>query len=992
MAQHATQQQMLLNPITYTENVISDFLRYQLTTYPFADAHLYEQMRSLLSLEHTRRSPLMKGPYITLSKSFRQGASIKQLVDEGNLHPHMTNIAAYPTLFGHQEKAVRAVTGGQSTLVSTGTGSGKTEAFLYPIISHCLRLRDQHESPGIAAVIVYPMNALAEDQLERLRGLLAGTGITFGMYIGKTPESDDHAQGIRLPQGSSKADYKAKLAELVKKNQRQAVFPYEERISRSSMRQAPPRILLTNVKQLELLLTRQRDVQLFDGASLDFLVFDEAHTFSGAAGAETAVLIRRLRAFCGREVDETVCIATSATIVDAERGPEAGRDFASRFFGVDPQTVALVGEEYEPDQWADTRTLPNLFPGDRLIHLQDVLMIVDAEDEVENERAATVLRSLLGIKTTAGSWRTAVYDYLSRNELVYQLVASLIVPRALPDLLKELESRLGRLISEEELLLWLALGASARNKDRPFMRPVVHAFVRGVSGAVVTFPEDWDRPKLWLSAIDAAGGQDDYRLNVLSCSTCGQHYFEHFLRDFAFNDKVPEGGELTSEGHQFWPPLEQAHDGNRVILLDQLIGQDDEQDSQAITNSQPLWGCTSCGTMHSDYLDLCASCGEGNRLKQLWVVKQNEKNPGKLTRCVSCGTNGRRASGGRYREPAKPIRATTVSDVHVLAQNMIQHTRRKRLLVFSDNRQDAAFQAGWMKDHARRFRLRSLMFDRIQQGPISIGDLTAHLDDLLNADDDLSQSLAPEVWRVHRKQAELVKHIEQRKYFLRIQVLRELTTGIRQRIGLEPWGRVRVSYASLDVELPFMQEWAEKLDITPQALIDAICSLLDTVRRKPILLDRDGRIFSKFWNDGDFEIQRGYMPKNAGVPVGLKLTRDVDDSKSRVQQWLSATGHQTTASQAARTWGVLPADIGQFLQELWRLLTEELKVLAPTQLTGFQNRPIKGTHGVYQIDADKLIISPNEGVYRCQTCRRVQVRPDTSQHMYGMALWGNHQL
>lgn len=80
-------QQRLLNPITYTENVISDFLRYQVTTYPFADAHLYEQMRSLLNLEHTRRSPLLKGPYITLSKSFRQGASIQQLVQEGVLHP-----------------------------------------------------------------------------------------------------------------------------------------------------------------------------------------------------------------------------------------------------------------------------------------------------------------------------------------------------------------------------------------------------------------------------------------------------------------------------------------------------------------------------------------------------------------------------------------------------------------------------------------------------------------------------------------------------------------------------------------------------------------------------------------------------------------------------------------------------------------------------------------------------------------------------------------
>lgn len=901
----------------------------------------------------------------------------------------MVNIATHPNLFGHQEKAVRAITSGQPTLVSTGTGSGKTETFMYPIISHCLRLRDKKALTGITAVIVYPMNALAEDQLERLRGLLAGTGITFGMYIGKTPELDDDAIGVRLPQGNSKADYEATLAELAEKDQRQAVFPYEERISRDGMRKAPPRILLTNVKQLELLLTRQKDVQLFDGATLDYLVFDEAHTFSGAAGAETAVLIRRLRAFCNRTVDETVCIATSATIVDAERGPEAGRDFASRFFGVNPQTVELVGEEYEPDQWAETRTQPPPFPGDALIHLQDVLAIVDADDYSEDKQAATILRSLLGIKTTPTSWREDVYDYLSHNELVYQLVGALIVPRELPDLLKDLKLRLKRDISEEELLLWLALGAAARKRERPFMRPVVHAFVRGVSGAVVTFPEGWQRPKLWLSALDAAADDGDYRLNVLSCSTCGQHYFEHFLRDFTFTDKVPEGGELTPNGQLYWQPLEQAHDGNRVVLLDQLIGRDDEDDDQAVPNAQPLWFCTACGTMHSDHLSRCASCGEQDSLIQLWVVRQQDRNPGKLHRCVSCGTNGRRGVGGLYREPAKPVRATTVSDVHVLAQNMIQHAQRKRLLVFSDNRQDAAFQAGWMRDHARRFRLRSLMYGRIQQGSISIGDLTAHLDDLLENDDDLSISLAPEVWRVHRKQAETVKHNEQRKYFLRIQVLRELTTGIRQRIGLEPWGRIQIGYRGLNYNLPFIQEWAEKLDLTPQTLTDGIASLLDITRRKSILLDREGYIFSKYWNDGDFEIQRGYMPKYQGVPTGLKLTRDSNDSKSRVQQWLSETGHPTSASQAARSWGVPAADIGQFLQDLWELLTTQLNLLAPATLRyNNNNNPIRGTQGIYQIDADKLLIKPNEGVYRCQTCRRVQVRPSPNNICMGWRCGG----
>jgi hypothetical protein len=80
----------MLNPITYTEQVVSDFLRYQLSTYAFADQGLYQQMRALLNLEHTRNTPLLKGPYISLSRIFREGASLEQLVQEDVLHPHIT--------------------------------------------------------------------------------------------------------------------------------------------------------------------------------------------------------------------------------------------------------------------------------------------------------------------------------------------------------------------------------------------------------------------------------------------------------------------------------------------------------------------------------------------------------------------------------------------------------------------------------------------------------------------------------------------------------------------------------------------------------------------------------------------------------------------------------------------------------------------------------------------------------------------------------------
>lgn len=356
---------MALNPVVFTEKVLQSFLRYQLRAYPFADPRLHGQMRELLSLDEARESPLLQGPFVSLSRPFSSGAAVADLAAEGLLHPHLEQRtpSAVSQLYRHQEKAIRAIVGGRSTLVSTGTGSGKTECFLYPIVSRCLRLRDEGAAAGISAVIVYPMNALAEDQLMRLRSLLAGTGVSFGMYVGKTPEREGDVGGARLPPGSSRADYEAQLEAVRAAKSGESVFPAEEACSREAMRSAggQPRILLTNVKQLELLLTRQWDAELFQDARLDYLVFDEAHTFTGAMGAETACLIRRLRAFCGRQAADTVCVATSATIVDAER-PEAARVFASRFFGVPEESVETVAEDYEQELWSEERWHPAAAP------------------------------------------------------------------------------------------------------------------------------------------------------------------------------------------------------------------------------------------------------------------------------------------------------------------------------------------------------------------------------------------------------------------------------------------------------------------------------------------------------------------------------------------------------------------------------------------------------------------------------------------------------
>lgn len=160
---------------------------------------------------------------------------------------------------------------------------------------------------------------------------------------------------------------------------------------------------------------------------------------------------------------------------------------------------------------------------------------------------------------------------------MFQLTETLAQPRPLGDLPAELRSKVGRAVTEAEILCWLTFGAAARTDGRPLFRPVVHAFVRGISGAVVSFEDDELGPKLWLAAEDeigARGGDAPHaHFKVTTCTTCGQHYFVTFLKDFEFTGPRPGGGE-SSGGAFFWEPLEETKGGKRVLLVDHIVGEE----------------------------------------------------------------------------------------------------------------------------------------------------------------------------------------------------------------------------------------------------------------------------------------------------------------------------------------------------------------------------------------------------------------------------------
>lgn len=261
---------------------------------------------------------LWPNPLIQLNPAFQSGASIDELVADAHLHPECGKIfrrgksaedsTGHPLrLHKHQEEAIGLAANQRNYVLTTGTGSGKSLAYIVPIVDYVLR---HGSGKGIKAIVVYPMNALANSQFGELEkflceGFLQGAPVKFNRYTGQ--EKDEQRKAI--------------IAD-------------------------PPDILLTNYVMLELILTRPEERGLIEAASdLQFLVLDELHTYRGRQGADVALLNRRVRNLLGSETMQ--CVGTSATLAGpgthAEQQAEIAK-LATRLFGNHFEPSDIVGE------------------------------------------------------------------------------------------------------------------------------------------------------------------------------------------------------------------------------------------------------------------------------------------------------------------------------------------------------------------------------------------------------------------------------------------------------------------------------------------------------------------------------------------------------------------------------------------------------------------------------------------------------------------------
>ncbi len=893
---------------------------------------------------------------------------------ELGLHPALPGLFSFEQLYKHQELAVRHILAGRHTIMATATGSGKTEGFLLPALNHCLHLRDAGAPDGVTAVLVYPMNALVNDQLDRLRRMLAGSGITFARYTGETPRQ--HPDSI-AHLGQSRP-YTPEELRAHREDHKELPRPWEEAISRPEIRERKPRLLLTNYRMLEFLLLRDQDLrELLDGAPLRFMVFDEVHTYSGTLGSEVACLIRRLRHVAGKRPDEVICVGTSAT-VRPEEGIDADaetRRFAHRLFGVPAEDVALVDEQYrdfaEPpgNRYAPPR------PGDAAAVLDRVLAAareVHVQDDVDDIPAAlvTVAEELCGRPAPAGDDANArLLALLAPNEIVINLTRNLTRPLTLEDLHARLRQVGDRGAAGEddltcEAMAYLTLGAICRQDDEPLLRPKLHYFVEGYPGLWVSFePESPDatvdspiRPVVHFQQQAREGENAQVvRLPLLICRACGQHY----LRVLAQEAWASDAGNSVRPIRVADPWEEPGAGEVECYLTDRLHTREEG------TGEAEVWQmCRWCGALHREAAGTCQNekCERTGGMVAMLVFEDPKKldaegeGRGRVVTCAACSS----------RDTITDTRSAEVADVHTLAESMLsamaEPTLRK-LLIFSDNRQEAAFQAGWMKRRSERHQMRHLLHVLLHEDPTprTPDELTLALLDGLEANRVLEVGVSDR----DREQADTrVRWFVDQEFGSR-----------RERFGnLETLGLARVDYEGLSAEADreFFGRWAEAFGIEPDEVVAVVRTLLDYYRRRGALSDR---LLQHSWSVRDEEVYRGLISVGDWWrPTVLTLATSAQGVDAKK---LLATKGQTAAQHIVAK-GV-PAGgehVNDFLEALWDWLRDaERQYLVPVEVTRkLYGKPQALSIGAeaYQVNARRTKVSAARERHVCAVCRSAQ--------------------
>ncbi len=740
---------------------------------------------------------LWPDPLVQLNPAFEPGQTVEDLAHDGILAPDCGRIfrrnkdahgfGTSVRLHRHQQEAIEAAQHGGSYVLTTGTGSGKSLAYFIPIIDHVLRQGPRSARSGISAIVVYPMNALCNSQMEELRRYLCqgfGDGqepVTFARYTGQETEEE-----------------------------------------RKAIADAPPDLLLTNYMMLELLLTRMdpNDERVIAAAAgLQFLVLDELHTYRGRQGADVAMLVRRVRERCGAPTLR--CVGTSATMAGAgtreERAVQVA-GIASRLFGdhVPPENV--IGETLRR---AMTRPAPTV---------DDLRAVLAAEPVYHPDDPALLVHPLAAWAEMAFGLATDAQGRLERRQPVTMTTAA-------HSLAAETGVDVSQCRAHLQQLLLAGYATTNPATGFPLFAFRLHQFIsRG--DAVYGSIEPAASRALTMEGQVYVPGDRTRRLYPLAfCRECGTPYYVVDRQPHAplvprALNAVSDDPEEAVSGFVLPDPSERYTLDLETLPEDWLETKKDGTVRVRPTARRWLPQVVSVTPDGS-----CANAEDAgpDGMRALFL-------PAPFRFCPACGVSyasTTRSDFGKLamlstegRSTATTILSLTV--VQALRRDAVLPPEARKLLSFTDNRQDASLQAGHFNDFIQIGLLRAALYAAVAEAGEEglTHDTVARAVTAQLGLEPHEYTTAPEAQFLAKQKIEAAL-----RDAIGYRIYRDQERGWRVTApNLEQVGLLRVQYDALDDVCNAEDVWARRHGVlaaaSPQERRQACQTVLDTLRRE----------------------------------------------------------------------------------------------------------------------------------------------------------------
>lgn len=686
----------MFDPVKSSRNIKNEFVDYISTSFSFADKGLRKQFVSQL------KDTVSSGPWLEINDVFKSGKSINELIDEGVLSKLFIDLEKnkptnYPKslpldrkLYLHQEKAIRLIASGDNAIISTGTGSGKTNCFMIPVLNDLLLEKENGTlNPGVRGLFIYPMNALANDQMKNIRKILmAYPDITFGVYNGATENKEEDAVAV----------YEAMFAGETIPELRHRLP--NELLSRDEMKKTPPNILFTNYAMLEHLLFRPNDDVLFSNSDFRFVVLDEAHVYSGATGIETSILLRRLKARI-TSTRGTQFILTSATLGNGDDSNDDILKFASNLCG-------------------STFYANNIIKGTREKYISNkngVSYPLEVFTELVDESLNVVeVLNKYGIEhSDTNDDDELLYDFLVSSELYNDLRFGIDRVNLKVNTLKEIEIMLG--VDEQTTISFISLCTRAKKNGKLLINARYHFFIRSLEGCYLGLSSD---KKLFLTRQKKYyKNNSEYAVfEIALCDECGKFALVGQIK----GKYLVQASKLSEEVDYFYF----ADDVN-----------DEIEDEGNELKLEYFYLCPHCGAVvpEKQIKNKPCDCDSKDYIK---IVKARHLSLG--ARCGNCyrGTYQRFYLGNdaatsvlatslyeelpeiEYVTPQKEITAKKNIFARAALTKKVERKTGRQFLAFSDSRQEAAKFACYLSKSYNEFLRRRGIYQIIKEHESSI--------------------------------------------------------------------------------------------------------------------------------------------------------------------------------------------------------------------------------------------------------------------------------